>query len=182
MKAFVWDTETTGLLYSRKLRLENQPHVIEFYGCLVDLKKGKITDEFDTLIKPPSPEAVSPEITRITGITYDRDLVNAPTFDEVAGEIFGRLEKSPCVISHNLSFDMEMIDIEAERLNKKLKWPKRKLCTVEQTTHLQGFRLSMSALHQLLFGEKFKDAHRAKVDVQALVRCCVELYKRGVLA
>ena len=79
-----------------------------------------------------------------------------------------------------MSFDQEMIDIEAERLGQILRW-QRLVCTVEQTVHLRGHRLSLSLLHQHLFDEPFAGAHRAKVDVAALIRCSVELHKRRVI-
>jgi hypothetical protein len=61
-----------------------------------------------------------------------------------------------------------------------VKWPRR-ICTVEQTQHIKGFRLNLSGLHEFLFGEKFSGAHRAKVDVAALVRCSSEMFKREML-
>jgi DNA polymerase III alpha subunit (gram-positive type) len=181
MKAFLFDCETTGLISNRKLKLDKQPHVIEFYGAMCDLKKGKVLDEVNTFIRPPAPELVDKTITRITGITFEEHLKDAPTFAEVAEKIFSPLERAPILIAHNLSFDKEMIEIEAERLARKLKWPKRLLCTVEQTIHIKGFRMNLSLLHEYLFGEPFAGAHRAKVDVEALLRCCKELVKRGVL-
>lgn len=177
MEAFVFDTETTGLVNNATIKLDQQPEVIEFYGCLYDLKKKKLKAEFDTLIKPKKP--VDEKITQITGITNDM-LKGAPAFKDVADKIAKHIEGAPLAIAHNLSFDMEMLGFEFKRLERKLKWPPV-LCTVEQTVHLKGFRLSMSNLHEYLFGETFTGAHRAKVDVHALVRCAVELHKRKVI-
>ena len=59
-------------------------------------------------------------------------------------------------------------------------WP-RLCCTVENTEWLHGHRLSLSALHEELFGEPFSGAHRARTDVAALTRCYLELVKRGDL-
>jgi hypothetical protein len=42
-------------------------------------------------------------------------------------------------------------------------------------------RLTLSNLHEHLFGEKFKDAHRARSDVMALVRVARELRRRGLI-
>ena len=181
MKAFVFDTETTGLINNRTIKLDKQPEIIEFYGCLVDLKKGKVLKEIDELICPTTPDIVTKEITKITGLSYEKHLKGAPPIGQVFNKIKGAIEKAPLIIAHNLSFDTEMVDIEAQRLSTKIAWPKAKLCTVEQTIHLKGKRLSLSNLHELLFNEKFVGAHRAKVDVQALVRCCVELHKRDVI-
>lgn len=180
MKAVLFDTETTGLIDNRTVGLERQPHVIEFYGCVADLKKGKVLKELEFLIQPPKLSLITDIITKITTITPET-VKDAPVMGVVADKIFKFLEGAPVVIAHNLSFDLEMMDIEAQRLDRKIKWPKQRLCTVEQTVHLKGFRLNLSNLHQHLFGEKFDGAHRAKVDVMALLRCCTELVKREVL-
>jgi DNA polymerase III epsilon subunit-like protein len=175
MIAFIFDTETSGLIDNRTIKIDRQPSIIEFYGCLVDLETGEIKSELDLLIEPP--KEVSEEITNITSITNDM-LKGKPLFEAVASLIATAIENAPIVIAHNLSFDREMVDVEFERLGKTIKWP-RLLCTVEATIHLKGFRLSLSNLHETLFNEPFAGAHRARVDVQALVRCCVELFKRG---
>jgi DNA polymerase-3 subunit alpha len=39
--------------------------------------------------------------------------------------------------------------------------------------------MKLADLHEFLFGEGFEDAHRAKSDVMATVRCFIELCKRG---
>jgi len=50
---------------------------------------------------------------------------------------------------------------------------------VQETEWIKGHRLSLSALHEELFGEPFSGAHRARVDVDALTRCFNELRQRG---
>jgi DNA polymerase III epsilon subunit family exonuclease len=177
MLALLYDTETTGLISNHTVKMQHQPHVIEFYGCLADLKTGKIKDERSFLIKPPI--HIEQEITDITTIT-DETVKDAPSFSKVANEIFQFLEEAPIIIAHNASYDREIMDLEAERLNQAIKWP-RTICTVEQTVSLKGIRLSLSDLHSFLFGEPFAGAHRAEVDVKALLRCCVALYKKDIL-
>lgn len=175
MKALCFDTETSGLVFNRSLKIDRQPHIIEFYGCIVDFRTGEIERELDLLIRPPL--KLTKEIIKITKIT-DEMLQDAPVFSQVADDIAKMIEGAELVIAHNASFDQEITDIEFERLGKTIQWPKL-LCTVEATVHLNGFRLSLTALHEKLFGKPFPEAHRAKHDVQALTRCCVELYKRG---
>lgn len=175
--AFVFDTETTGLVQNRKIALDKQPEIVEFYGCLVDLTDGHIVEEFETFLKPKRP--IGDDTIKIHGITNEM-VSGAPAFKEVAKSIQEIVTKAPVVIAHNLKFDIDMVEIEFERLGAIIDWP-RKLCTVEQTEHIKGYRLNLSALHEHLFGEKFSGAHRARVDVQALVRCCVELRKRDLV-
>jgi DNA polymerase-3 subunit epsilon len=175
MRALIFDTETTNLISNHSMKLDQQPSIVEFCGWVVDLATGNVEGELDLLIKPPN--GVTEETTKITGLT-DEMLKDEPTFAEQAYDIKNFIEGREAVIAHNLSFDAEMIDLEFERLGQKITWP-RKICSVEQSLHLKGFRLKLSDLHELLFGEKFEGAHRARVDVKALTRCCVELFKRG---
>ena len=175
MIALVLDTETSGLLDNRSMPLDKLPEIIEFTGIVVDLETGEITKEIDTLIKPSRP--ISEEITKITGLTDD-DLVGQGSFSAKKDGIRGLIESSPLVIAHNLSFDKEIIDIEYARLGETVRWPKL-LCTVEATVYLKGYRMNLTGLHEHLFGTGFPSAHRARKDVEALIRCCCELFKRG---
>jgi len=184
LKALIFDTETTGLPKNRTIKLDLQPEIIEFAAALVNLKSGKVAKKFSTFIKPNKPLSDKPApgdkktITQITGITNEM-LKDAPSFKDTAKDIFNLIQKAPVVIAHNLSFDAEMLDIEAERLKYELRWP-RKICSVEATIAMKGYRLNLTKLHIELFGEPFEDAHRAINDVDALTRCCVELFKRNM--
>lgn len=195
MKYFIFDTETTGLLGNRALPLEKQPQVIEFYGMVIDESDDgnnwELVDELDTFFANTTGKrldvpftAKSPKsIATITGITDEMlkdEGAKRPTRDDIQ-RIQDMLDKSDAIVAHNLSFDIGMMDVEAKRLGKMFDYPKRRICTVLETMQLRGHRLNLSALHELLFGEKFAGAHRAKVDVGALGRCVRELIKRGEL-
>ncbi len=180
MKAFIFDTETTGLIENRLRKINLQSEIIEFYGCLVDLADGNKEDEYYTLIKPKAYPMKQDVIDKTKTMLTNEMLAVAPSFSDVADNIRERLEKAPAVIAHNAAFDREIVDIEMQRLGKSVYWPQT-ICTIEQTMHLKGARLSLTSLHDHLFGEKFEDAHRAKNDVSALVRCCVELHRQGAI-
>ena len=175
--ALFFDTETTGLIRNRKIGLDKLPEIVEFYGCYADLETGEILEELDLLMKPVRP--MSDEVVKIHGIT-NAAVANAPRFAENALKITDFISRAPIVIAHNLSYDTEMVDIELERIGNKIQWP-QKICTVEQTVHIKGFRLSLAKLCEHLFGERFIGAHRADADVKALVKCYVELNKRGLV-
>jgi DNA polymerase III epsilon subunit-like protein len=177
MKAIIWDTETSGLIDNRTRPIDKQPEVIEFYACYADLKTGKITRDLNLLIKPQDP--LTEENIARHNITNEM-LSKAPPFAKVADGIVKFFKTSPLAIAHNASFDKEMLEIEFERLGKPLTLP-RMICSIEQTMQIKGHRLNLSALHEYLFGEPFDGAHRAKVDVMALLKCCVELHKRDML-
>ena len=175
MKLLFMDFETTGLIKNCVIPLNKQPHAIEYYGCIVDSETLEIENELDTLFFPPV--EISAEITKITGIKSE-DVIGAPKFAERADEIEAQMNACDFMVAHNASYDGDIMRIEFERLGRTPRIP-RLFCTVEQTYPLTGVRLSLTALHDLLFGEKFSGAHRAKDDVQALVRCYRELVKRG---
>lgn len=177
MRALLLDTETDGLIDNLTIAIDKLPNVLEFYGCLADLRTGEIEQELNTLVRPP--KSIPAEVTGITGID-DEMVAQAPPFKDVAEQIKNFIESAPLVIAHNMSYDRDVINTEFKRLGTEVRWPPV-LCTVEQTIHIKGFRLSLSALHETLFGEPFAGAHRAKVDVQALLRCCVRLSEQGEL-
>lgn len=177
MRVFVFDTETTGLVRNSLVPLEQQPRVIEFFGHTVDDETGEVLQEIEFFCDPGI--LLPKEITRITGITPDQ-LKGEKPFSHYAETVAEYGNAADCILSHNLSFDFQIINCELLRCGQAWR-PKRLLCTVEQTEWMKGHRLSLSALHEELFGEAFKGAHRARVDVEALTRCYLELKKRGEL-
>lgn len=175
----VFDTETTGLIANHSLALTRQPEIIEFYGAVIDIASGDVVEELHHLIKPNNPIPYDPK----KNILITDDMVkDCPSWVMVGPEITSFLGRAQMIIAHNLSFDMEMVEIECERAGKeKPPWPARRICTVEQTVHLAGYRLGLQALHEYLFEERFGEAHRAKPDTQALIRCVLELFRREEL-
>lgn len=171
-----FDTETTGLIDNHTVKLDKQPEIIEIYACIFNDKDGKVKHEFNTFIKPRLP--ITAEITKHNGIT-NAMVKDAAAYGYHSKQIMQMLNDAPVLTGHNLSFDVEMVAIENERIKLPPLKLNRQICTVEQTMHLRGMRLSLSNLHQYLFNEPFEGAHRAKVDVHAQVRCYMELKKRG---
>lgn len=177
MRHFIFDTETTDLLSNELLADRHQPHIIEFYGEVIN-DCGKVTDTLEFLCHPGF--TIEPITTKITGIKPE-DLEGKPPFAEFSERVADFIESSDVVVAHNLSFDMGVVNVEMRRCGQSLIWPEELICTVEQTEWIHGHRLNLSALHEHLFGEKFSGAHRAKNDVKALTRCYVELMKRGAV-
>lgn len=177
MIAAVFDCEACGLIANSGINLEKQPRLIEFYGCLVD-DCGTVERDLHFLCNPEM--KIPKEVTKITRID-DGMVANAPTFREQLPKLEDFLFEAEAVVGHNLRYDMSILDFELLRAGIKpaLFWPEVKICTVEQTEWLRGYRLDLQSLHELLFGVGFAGAHRAKADVQATTRCYVELMKRG---
>jgi DNA polymerase III epsilon subunit-like protein len=170
----IFDVETTGLVRVGPSPLNLQPFVIEF-ACVVVDKEMRIVHSYATKVNPGRP--ISDQITKITGITNEQ-LKDAPTFGVLFEKIKGFIDICEKVVAHNVAFDCKVMDCDAARIERSIKWPK-KVCTVEATEHFKGFRMNLMALHEHLFAEPFKSAHTAMGDVDALYRCYKQLHKMG---
>jgi DNA polymerase III alpha subunit (gram-positive type) len=177
MIATVFDTETTGLIINPARRLDTQPEIISIAIQSADLQEGTLLNSYYKIFKPN--KSISEEITKITGFTND-SVSEAPPIKDHLDEIIFRLEACPLIIGQNIDFDMNMIRLECQRYNRVIKWPAVQ-DLVANTIHLKGYRLSLKNLHIELFGEEFKGAHQADVDVAMTIKCAVELYKRNLL-
>lgn len=171
----IFDTETTGLFSSALVDEKNKPELIEFMAVKMDLNTNTIIKEYEFLCKPQ--RKISAESEKITGIN-EETVKDAEPFAFYVADVRDALENTDAVIAHNLSYDKEMIDTEMARCGIKIKWP-RMICTVEETICIRGHRLTLTDLHFELTGAKFEGAHRARHDVEALVKCVNILFERG---
>jgi DNA polymerase-3 subunit epsilon len=97
------DVETTGGTPPRD-------RIIEIGIALVD--HGRLTHTYEHLINPQT--WISPFITQLTGITPEV-LEDQPTFEELAPDIFPRLQNR-LFVAHNARFDLAFIRSEFNRL------------------------------------------------------------------
>ena len=173
----ITDTETTGLLKPIPAKIEKQPFVTEIYAARLS-PDFKLVKEINTLVKPPIP--ISEEITKITGID-DKMVANAPTFFDIYDDLYDLYEGCRYVVGQNIEFDIGVMEYELFRhnLERKFPWPKHHICTIECGYHYKNKRMKLMDLHEYLFNEGFKEAHRAKNDVMATIRIFIEMVKRG---
>lgn len=181
MIVIVFDTETDALISNSAKRLELQPRILELAAIkFVQTGTGKAVEfqeigRFDQLFANRRP--IPDKVTKITGLTA-YDLTGKPQIETQLDAIADFFENSDRVVAHNISYDTEVMDNEFLRYTtRSIRWPE-KVCTVEATEHIKGFRLNLSGLHEYLFGEAFEGAHRAMVDVEATMRCYQELVRR----
>lgn len=175
----IFDTETSGLIKNIALPLKQQPQIIELYALKLDEDELEPIADWHSLFHVSELEQ---EVIDITSITPAM-LRDEPEFAEKAPELAEFFLGQRIMVGHNLSYDRDMLFIELKRLDAvcKFPWPQRHICTVEVTEDLLGFRQSLSALHEHLFGCGFAAAHRAQSDVEATARCVRELVSRGVI-
>src|SRR5690606_13778684 len=100
----VVDVETTGLSPWRHDR------IVEIAVVLLG-PDGDIRKEYETLVNPG--RDVGP--TRIHGISAS-DVLDAPSFSDIAGDVVALLQHSHVLAGHNISFDRNFLAAEFERL------------------------------------------------------------------
>lgn len=176
----VFDTETTGLFSPWAAPIAKQPHVTELFALKLDDNTLEEVGSWGSLFKPPV--KISEEVIGITGITNEM-VSGAPTFRDRIDDLWNFFQGESLIIAHNASYDRDVLYVEFRRADRTWHFPApaQLLCTVEATEPMKGFRLSLTALHEELFSEKFPEAHRAENDVRALARCVVELKKRQII-
>lgn len=177
MMWFIFDTETTGLVKSSLIEDMHQPRIVEFYGALVG-DFGHVHRDLGFRCKPPKGVVWQKDAIDATGIDQEAVKDEQP-FSHYAPQVLSMIAEAQGMVAHNLAFDFYVVAKELERCGMSAQWPIQRICTVRETEWIKGYRLSLSNLHEHLFGEKFEGAHAAKVDVTALIRCFAELQKEG---
>src|SRR5919112_2174117 len=153
--AVIVDTETTGLDHTRD-------EVIELgmvaFSYNEEGRIGDVIGTFNGLREPSVP--ISPEITRLTGITPD--MVAGQVLDRAAVESF--IEPADLIIAHNARFDRPF----CERLSRGFQ-PKAWACSHAEIAW-SGFGFEGSKLGYLLTQcGWFHHGHRAVEDCHALL-------------
>lgn len=192
MKIFVFDTETTWFISKKETDLDKQPRILQFAGILWTLIDWVFTEEkrVNIMINPKIPIPYwSSEIHHI----YDVDVKNSPYIEEVIDDIMEYINWPDIIIGHNIAYDEDMTKLELRRLQKEYKYrPKQVMCTMNQSINFCKLpkrnenspwfkRPKLWELHKILFDEYFSWAHDAMVDVEATLKCFVELVNKKVI-
>lgn len=160
----VIDFETTGMS-------PGNSRVIEV--GIVIVEELKIKKTFSTLINPG--RDIPYFISKLTGIS-NRDVENAPYFDEVADSVFN-LVKDKVIVAHNVPFDIPF-------LKSELRWgginytPENSLCTLKLSRKLfpDLKSKSLSSVTNYL-GVRHKDVHRALGDATVTAKILIKMLK-----
>jgi DNA polymerase III epsilon subunit-like protein len=167
------------LIENHTLRSDRLPEIIEFGAASVEWERIESAPaDFSVLIRPK--RGWIGDIKKRPPITDDV-LKDYDHFERHAAAIKSLLETSDIVVGHNLSFDMEMVDIEFERIGQRVSWPALRICTIEQSAHHFGRNIKLGDLYMEFFGIEHKEAHRAMPDVRATLNCLREMRRRAWL-
>ena len=152
----VVDLETTGIYTG------GHDRVIEVAVIRYQPETGEIEDEYVTLVNPKRDIGRSD----IHGITA-ADLLHAPEFGEVAGDIACRLNGA-IVVGHNVRFDVDFLRSEYRRLGVEMPaFPC--LCTLHLAYRLSGTPSRALAACCAAEGIKHVGEHTAYGDAQAVL-------------
>lgn len=171
----VLDTETSGLVKSESLPLDQQPEIVEFAAVKLDADL-KETAAIEFLIKPRI--AVGPETIKITGITNEM-LADKPSFARVLPAIQTFFLGEDTMVAQSADFDIRMMVFELRRLDRvtKFPWPPRQIDNVELCRDVQ-YKRKQEMLVEKIKGKRPDVAHRALADVREL--CDILRYLRNL--
>lgn len=160
----VLDLETTGVY--------NRDRVVEI-GMVRVSGRGEVLNEFETLVNPGRTVTDS---TKYHGIT-DADLVGAPSFDEVVGDL-APLMDGAIWVAHNASFDLRFLRNEFTAAGEALpNWPT--ICTMRLSGYLGGPRQPTLGECCRAFEVDFEwQEHRALHDAQAAALALIGMLRR----
>jgi len=153
----VIDFETTGLFPG------GHDRVIEI-GVVHTDTQGSVTGRWETLVNP-NRDLGRQDIHRIRAA----DILEAPTFDQVAGQLVDLL-RDRVIVAHNANFDIRFLFAELERVGCALWQKPPALCTM-QLAHefLPGSGRALADCCDA-YDIVIEEAHRAVSDALATAR------------
>lgn len=212
MHVLVFDTETTGLpkiKFINKDTLHLWPHIVQFSYIIFDTETNSIVKIKDYIIKVPDYIVISEDNSKIHGITNDISLSKGINIVEVFEEFFDDFNNSEYVVGHNVSFDLNIIKVELNRLiyansnNKITNFQKylnildtsqKIYCTMQVSIDLCAIETKdkfgrtynkfpkLLELYKKLFNVTPNNLHNSLNDVIVCLRCFMKLkYDRDII-
>ena len=165
-KFVLFDTETTGLEFSRD-------EIIEFSAVVVEIQNGEavVTREYDNLISLTPGNTVPANITQLTGISTEDIAQRGISKEQVCADIGEMFSGNPLLLAYNAHFDLSFLfylllrngDISLLKGKDKLD-----LLTVYKDRRPYPHKLC-SAIDAYNLAGKVVNSHRAIDDVLATV-------------
>lgn len=185
-----FDTETTGLPKNWKAPetdSDNWPRLVQ----LAYIQTNEAGDEIiqGNFIIRPEGFVIPEEVSKIHGITHERALNEGVELTTVLLDFAELIEKSDCIVGHNVVFDKKIVGAEFHRFGifSSLK-EKETICTMMKSTNYCGVLgdhglkwPKLQELHTKLFGVEFEAAHDASADIAATKKCFFELQRIGII-
>lgn len=170
----IFDTETTGLEFSRD-------EIIEFAAVVVEQRDGKaeIIEEYDELITLSPGGFVPPEIVALTGITNEDIRERGISKTRLCCDIATMIQGNTLLLAYNAHFDLSFLYYlllrEGDPMILKGK-DKLDLLTVYKDRRSYPHKLC-NAIEAYGLAGQVVNSHRAVDDVIATVAVMVEMEK-----
>lgn len=184
MRYLVFDTETDGKIKRNNGKqlsdLEKYPHIVEL-GWFLCSDTGQVLAEGGGLIQPQG-FTIPEDAKTIHGITTEHAKACGVTLKDALETFLLLIQKdTTTLVAHNMAFDGPVIGLEIKRLGLEFGdfLTAKRLCTMRTTKALINKWPKLGELYTILFGTTLTDAHRAKPDAEACMRCFFELKARG---
>ena len=202
MRTLVFDSETTGLSKTQIISpstIHLWPHVVQFSYIVFDTESNEIVKIKDSIIKVPDGFTITEENAKIHGITTEISLAKGTSLLPVLEEFFADFDSSDHIVGHNVSFDINMIKAELQRLimnssDKKIEdylttinTSTKFYCTMQETIELCAIEMKdkygrpykkfpkLVELYQKMFDVTPKNLHNSLNDVIVCLRCFIKL-------
>ncbi len=162
----VFDLETTGV---------NTAHdrIVEIFALRID--PDGTENEYYHRINPGIP--IPPEASGIHGI-YNKDVEDAPTFENIAHELNKFIGNSDFGGFNSNKFDLPLLVEEFHRVGIDIEIEKRKFVDAQRIYHRMEPR-NLSAAYKFYCDKELTDAHTAKADTVAtweIIKAQIERY------
>ena len=170
----IFDTETTGLQFSRD-------EIIEFAAAVVERRDGKVQvmEEYDELITLSPGSFVPPMIQKLTGITNEDIRARGIPKTRVCCDIARMIAGNTLLLAYNAHFDLSFLyylllrDGDPTILKGK---DKLDLLTVYRDRRSYPHKLC-NAIEAYGLSDRVVNSHRAVDDVLATVAVMLEMEK-----
>ena len=165
-RLFLFDTETTGLAYSRD-------EIIEFAAVVVEQRNGQaeIVREYDQLITLSPGGFVPPMIEKLTGISTQDILERGIPKEQVCRDIGEMIQGNTLLLAYNAHFDLSFLFYLLLRNGDPMILKgkdKLDLLTVYKDRHSYPHKLC-NAIEVYGLADQVVNSHRAVDDVVATV-------------
>ena len=149
-----FDLETTGVNIA-------SDRIVEIGIVIMNIDGSKTQHRY--LVNPTIPIPI--ETSMIHGI-YDKDVIDSPTFKELADELFDLL--NPCDLGgfNSNRFDVPLLIEEFLRVNKNFTFNDRNLIDVRNIFVMMEKR-NLTSAYKFFCGKDLENAHSALADVIA---------------